>query len=88
MPSLCTARYLHTLRIAVGCLLSSIVLCTIIPSASSGETAEKPPIKTGPNRGQKIPPFRAVDQNGKEQTFESIRGPKGALLMFYRSADW
>ena len=38
--------------------------------------------------GSKIPAFEAKDQNGKVQTFESIRGPKGAFLVFYRSADW
>ena len=38
--------------------------------------------------GSKIPAFEAKDQKGMVQTFESIRGPKGALLVFYRSADW
>ena len=36
----------------------------------------------------KIPAFEAKDQNGRVQTFESIRGPKGAFLVFYRSTDW
>ena len=38
--------------------------------------------------GSKIPAFEARDQKGTVQTFESIRGPKGAFLVFYRSADW
>ena len=38
--------------------------------------------------GSKIPAFEAMDQKGIVQTFESIRGPKGAFLVFYRSADW
>jgi hypothetical protein len=38
--------------------------------------------------GSKIPTFEARDQKGMVQTFESIRGPKGAFLVFYRSADW
>ncbi|MGO8990432.1 MAG: hypothetical protein ACLQGU_21270 [bacterium] len=38
--------------------------------------------------GSKIPAFEAKDQRGMVQTFESIRGPKGAFLVFYRSADW
>lgn len=45
-------------------------------------------LATGPAVGQKIPPFEAVDQNGKRQTFESLKGPNGLLLMFHRSADW
>jgi hypothetical protein len=45
-------------------------------------------MKTGPVVGSKIPSFEAVDQNGKRQTFESLRGPKGLALLFVRSADW
>ena len=41
-----------------------------------------------PAPGSRIPEFRLPDQNGVVQTFESIRGPKGAMLVFYRSADW
>jgi hypothetical protein len=44
--------------------------------------------KTGPAVGQKIPVFQAKDQNGRLQDFESIRGPKGAVILFHRSADW
>ncbi len=50
--------------------------------------AQSPVPKTGPEIGQKIPAFEATDQNGKVQTLESLRGPKGLLLLFVRSADW
>jgi peroxiredoxin len=45
-------------------------------------------ITTGPSVGETVPDFRLADQNGKTQTLSSILGPKGALLVFYRSADW
>jgi len=45
-------------------------------------------IKTGPNVGQQAPAFAATDQNGRNQTLKSIMGPKGAMLVFFRSADW
>jgi len=45
-------------------------------------------IQTGPDVGRKIPGFEAQDQNGKTQTLASISGPNGAMLVFYRSADW
>lgn len=45
-------------------------------------------VKTGPEIGTAIPPFEASDQNGKLQTLETLRGPKGLVLMFVRSADW
>ena len=45
-------------------------------------------IKTGPNVGQQVPAFSATDQNGRNQTLKSVMGPKGAMLVFFRSADW
>ena len=45
-------------------------------------------IKTGPEVGSTLPSFEALDQNGRPQNLKSILGPKGALLIFFRSADW
>jgi hypothetical protein len=45
-------------------------------------------VKTGPEVGSPMPPFEARDQNGKSHTLQSLLGPKGAVLVFYRSADW
>jgi hypothetical protein len=45
-------------------------------------------IKTGPAVGSPLPDFSAPDQAGRIQTLKSIMGPKGAMLVFYRSADW
>ena len=45
-------------------------------------------IVTGPEVGERIPDFRAMDQNGDWQDFDSIKGPKGAAIVFHRSADW
>jgi len=38
--------------------------------------------------GQKAPAFSARDQFGREQTLDTLKGPKGTVLLFYRSADW
>jgi hypothetical protein len=45
-------------------------------------------IKTGPAVGLPAPDFSAQDQAGRTQTLKSVMGPKGALLVFFRSADW
>jgi hypothetical protein len=45
-------------------------------------------IKTGPDVGEQVPAFSASDQEGRNQTLKSIMGPKGAMLVFFRSADW
>jgi hypothetical protein len=44
--------------------------------------------KVGPQVGQRVPDFTLQDQNGKAWTLQSILGPKGAMLVFVRSADW
>ncbi|MEO6981642.1 MAG: peroxiredoxin family protein [Edaphobacter sp.] len=38
--------------------------------------------------GKRIPSISAEDQFGHPQTFESLRGKHGLLLLFSRSADW
>jgi hypothetical protein len=49
-----------------------------------GPTAAEP----GPGLGQPLPAFQALDQDGRPRSFESLRGPKGLVLVFFRSADW
>jgi hypothetical protein len=44
--------------------------------------------KLGPQVGERVPDFTLKDQNGKTWTLPSIMGPKGAMLVFFRSADW
>ncbi|MBI4460157.1 MAG: hypothetical protein HY648_08880 [Acidobacteria bacterium] len=46
------------------------------------------PSSTGPAVGEKIPFFRATDQHGKIQDFNSVKGRNGAMIVFTRSADW
>jgi hypothetical protein len=42
----------------------------------------------GPQVGQRAPDFTLPDQNGRPHRLLSMLGPKGALLVFFRSADW
>ena len=44
--------------------------------------------KLGPQVGQSVPEFSLPDQNGTTRTLESILGSAGAMLVFFRSADW
>ena len=44
--------------------------------------------RTGPEVGERIPDFAGLDQNGVRRTFDQIKGPNGALVFFFRSADW
>ena len=38
--------------------------------------------------GNRIPVLSGVDQFGKQQNFDSLKGPNGLVLLFFRSADW
>ena len=38
--------------------------------------------------GQKAPAFSDPDQFGRQQTLQTLKGPKGTVLLFFRSADW
>jgi hypothetical protein len=42
----------------------------------------------GPQVGATVPAFLLPDQTGERRSLESIMGPKGAVLVFFRSADW
>ena len=38
--------------------------------------------------GQPAPAFALTDQFGHEQSNQTLRGPKGTVILFFRSADW
>jgi hypothetical protein len=63
--------------------LIKVAMCTFSIAALHGQN-----IKTGPDVGQEVPAFSARDQEGRNLTLKSIMGPNGAMLVFFRSADW
>jgi hypothetical protein len=42
----------------------------------------------GPQVGSRVPDFRLADQHGQTRTLQSLVGPNGLMLVFFRSADW
>jgi hypothetical protein len=42
----------------------------------------------GPQVGARVPEFSLIDQKGQSRTLASLMGPKGLMLVFFRSADW
>jgi peroxiredoxin len=69
-------------------MLSVVALATTLHLDAQGTRARIDVSKLGPQVGQRVPDFTLVDQSGKEQTLQSIMGPRGAMLVFLRSADW
>jgi hypothetical protein len=54
---------------------------TVIPEGSRG-------MVSGPEIGERIPDFEALDQNGDLVSLSDVMGPDGAMIVFVRSADW
>lgn len=70
-------------------MLRRALLSTVLSALLLSSLAAQVDVTTlGPQVGATIPEFRGVDQNGREQTLETIVGPKGAMVVFFRSADW
>ena len=42
----------------------------------------------GPRIGATVPTFVLPDQTAQPRSLASLMGPKGAVLVFFRSADW
>ena len=59
-------------------------------SLASGVGRAQAPVvdALGPQPGARVPGFSATDQRGRTHTLQSLLGPKGAMLVFSRSADW
>jgi len=54
-----------------------------IHSTSAGVTPS-----IGLEIGQRAPTFALPDQFGHEQSNQTLKGSKGTVLLFFRSADW
>jgi hypothetical protein len=67
-------------------LALAISLATAIWAAAQPPAVDPPTV--GPQVGARVPSFTLPDQNGQPRTLESLIGPKGAILVFFRSADW
>ena len=66
--------------------MRTFILSVVLSTLLLAQPAHAEPV--GPDVGARIPPFELADQQGNPQTFESLRGPRGLLLVFQRSADW
>ena len=44
--------------------------------------------RVGPQVSASLPDFNLRDQHGEVHSLKSLLGPKGALIVFFRSADW
>jgi hypothetical protein len=67
----------------------TLFVLALAPAMAAAQAA--PAVDTrsiGPQIGAAVPAFSGVDQSGTTRTLASVYGPKGAMLVFFRSADW
>ena len=73
--------------------VSATVIC-LFAILVAGLAQEKPPVQqpvaspVGLPVGAKAPRIALRDQFGRTQTNETLKGTKGTILLFFRSADW
>ena len=73
-------------HISLALLLGSLLAKAVLPQQAPRQKIDVS--KLGPQVGEPVPDFSLTDQNGKPWTLQSIMGSKGAMLVFFRSADW
>jgi hypothetical protein len=67
-------------------IYAAVVMTLIVGQAPSPRAADLS--RVGPRVGSRVPDFSLPDQNGRRQSLQSILGPNGGVLVFFRSADW
>ena len=78
-----------TRRLSACALLTGLIAAPWLGfAAQSGAQGAVDVQNVGPPVGARVPDFSLQDQHGKARTFQSLMGPKGAVLVFFRSADW
>ena len=61
----------------------ALALTLVVGFSAQGDVS-----KLGPQVGALAVDFQLVDQSGRTQTLATVAGPKGTMLVFFRSADW
>ena len=72
-------------------MLTRMILLLVLASGAAGTQSQAPAVDTsriGPQVGAVVPAVDGVDQFGNHRALSTIYGPKGAMLVFFRSADW
>lgn len=69
-----------------GAVLVALALMAGVPRAAQTPAVDIDAL--GPQVGEPMIPFSGTDQFGTRRSLESILGPNGAMVVFFRSADW
>jgi hypothetical protein len=81
-------------RLSSGSGLALSLWLALVTAAGFAGQQSNPPAqivdvdRVGPKVGEPLPEFSLRDQDGHVQSLKSLLGPKGAIIVFFRSADW
>jgi hypothetical protein len=64
------------------------LLIVVLAAGAGAQEAQVAIDALGPQVGAQIPAFSGIDQFNRPQSLRSVAGPEGAMLVFFRSADW
>jgi hypothetical protein len=77
---------------AIACAVAAALCISRLPAAAARQTA--PPTRitpdadgVGPQVGETVPDFTLPDAQGTPRNLRSLMGPRGATIVFFRSAD-
>jgi hypothetical protein len=73
---------------AIGHLGDSVTVEGVLQDNAIQVASIKMLAEIGLPAGQKAPGFSLSDQFGHLQSLDTLKGKKGAVLLFFRSADW
>ena len=76
----------HAFVLGLGLMAAIVVQAREPQSAPPTTTIDV--ARIGPAVGTTLPDFSLRDQRGVTHSLPSLLGPKGAIIVFFRSADW
>jgi cytochrome oxidase Cu insertion factor (SCO1/SenC/PrrC family) len=88
-----SSRVSRSVRMS-GLALAVGVLCVLSAIGTAARQQSSAPVTTidvdtvGPKVGDALLEFSLRDQTGQLRSLKSLLGPNGAVIVFFRSADW
>jgi len=76
------------LKLLVSVMLSALFFAAVGLAQERPSSGQSSDSGIGLAVGTKAPSFSLRDQSGRVQTNQTLRGAKGTVLLFFRSADW
>jgi cytochrome oxidase Cu insertion factor (SCO1/SenC/PrrC family) len=71
-----------------GCILFLVAISAVHGAQDGASIRRAVAQPVGLEVGQQAPPFALPDQFGHQQSNQTLKGSRGTVILFFRSADW